>query len=351
MPNTHCLPTGSLGTGELPVPNVGTGVIYTIPATTGVGNRRGVVVLLSGLTDAPIPIPPPPPTGDFLTFCNDLAADGWTSILVPYAEDFYDGFGSQGVYNDISNDAGNGSRYLAQRLRWWDHIILYCQATYPGWPVVAFGLSWGGMAALQVAANKANTIIAYGSYVPATLVENANPVLTTPVNFGLLNTSGMDISTTMLNNVVIPGAIGYGTTDIAVGYGGTTTVAAGSAGTPASAVTTLSVASNANMTIGPSVTVTGLTGGTGRATFAFTGLGSSTLTTVTLISGSGTLALGNPVVQSETLALIAAQQAAQPSNQVTVFATTADHLWTPTATTDFTGWFTSTVDHLAPEKF
>ena len=71
--------------------------------------------------------------------------------------------------------------------------------------------------------------------------------------------------------------------------------------------------------------VTGLTGGVGWATYSFTGTGTGTLTGCTLLGGSGTLATGNPVAQSNTKALIAAQQAAQPSNQIVANVTTNNH--------------------------
>jgi hypothetical protein len=348
MPNTHCLPTGSLGTAELPVPNLTASTIYTIPATTGAGNRRGVVVSIHGLQGHPTV--PEIPSGEYLTFLNDLAADGWTILNPPLAEDFYPGLGYVGVYNDINNDGTVGARYLNQMLRWWDHMVLYTNANYPGWPVVAFGGSWGGWHTIQLAANRAYTILAYGSVFPVAQLENLNPLISPGTDYGLLNTSGFDLTASMLNSTILPGVIGYGTGDNIVGYSGTTTVDTGSNGVAASAVTTLNIVSNTGLLVGPRVTVTGLTGGTGRATFAFTGIGAGTLTGVTLVSGSGTLSTGNPVTQSVTAAVIAAQQAAQPSHQVTAHVTADNHL-SPFDTTFYSGWFTSTVDPLAPKIF
>ena len=91
-------------------------------------------------------------------------------------------------------------------------------------------------------------------------------------------------------------------------------------------MTTLSVASSTDFVGSSSLAkVTGLTGGVGWATYRVTGTGTNTLTGVTLLGGSGTLATGNPVIQSSTKALIAAQQAAQPSTPVVANITSNSH--------------------------
>lgn len=355
MPNTHCLPTGSLGTGELAINNITPGTVTALVPSGGLGhgNIRGIVVSCHGLTGPGNAVPPIPYLTDYLTFAQNLQADGWIVVQPPYPEDFKEG--DVGINTDISNDAGFGSRYLNNTtIRWWDHVNQFITATYQsGLPTVVFGVSWGGWHVFQIAAAHQSSLLAMGCHVPVSVVSNLSNLFSPPVNYGLINTSGADVSTTLLNSITIPAVVGYATNDIAVGYSGVTTVDVGSDGTAASAVTTLSVVSNTGFILnpGPMVTITGLTGGTGRATFTFTGTGSGTLTGATLISGSGTLHTGNPVQQSTTSALIANQQAAQPSHQITANSTTSSHQFTSTEATYYTNWFTTIVDPLAPKLF
>jgi hypothetical protein len=141
------------------------------------------------------------------------------------------------------------------------------------------------------------------------------------------------VTGTQLNSVTIPGMITYGTTDQAVGYGGTSTIASGSTGGDITTIASwskpsagvLDVASSTGYVVGSLVKVTGLTGGVGYAEIAFTGTAAGQLTGCTLVNGSGTTATGNPAVQSQTAAIIAAQQAAQPSNQVVANITAYNH--------------------------
>ena len=79
-------------------------------------------------------------------------ADGWIFTCPSYQEDFYVQPACLGIQNDILNDAGNGSRYLASTLNWWDHVVQYWQSVVAAdVPIVCFGVSWGGWRALQLA--------------------------------------------------------------------------------------------------------------------------------------------------------------------------------------------------------
>ena len=65
-------------------------------------------------------------------------------------------------------------------------------------------------------------MIGYVVHVPVTILSNLKEQFATPANFNSINnTSGLDLTTNHLNAVAIPGIVGYGTNDEAVGYSGT----------------------------------------------------------------------------------------------------------------------------------
>jgi hypothetical protein len=241
---THCLPSGTLGTGEIPVCTITSANTTAYVPSGGIGHGfiRGVVVAMHGLSVVQAPIPPVLSADSSVTafkafgstMMTQFINDGWLYLNVPYPEDYYVSLGVQGIYNDITNDSGHGSRYLTMTLHWWDHIVLYIKSTYGNWPIVAYGGSWGGWHALQIAANRQSTLAAYCPHEPATILSNANTLFTTPVNFTAVNTTGLDITTTHLNAVTIPGIVTYGTNDEAVGYN-----LAGTGGTPVSNIDAL----------------------------------------------------------------------------------------------------------------
>ncbi len=233
---THCHPTGVLGPHELDVPPVpGYGISTFVPS----GHKRGVVVFLHGLTGpgATFPLPVQDFTGPILpsyllTLCNDLKSDGWIVISPIYAEDGYvTGNATEGVWQDLNADAGHGSRYLAQVLRWWDHVVDYCTATYrtaaglPR-PIVPFGPSWGGFHAIQIAANRSGTIAAYGAHVPAMSLAAINPIFTpgfnfnqSPVSVGISGTPTLPAST--MPTTASPITAGFAPSGSFVIYSGT----------------------------------------------------------------------------------------------------------------------------------
>lgn len=336
---THCLPNGSLGTDELGIPGINANSITTVHATTGVGNRRGIVVMCHGLETGTFGSVPPGLVdggtigfeGYYSTFANMVAADGWEVINVLYQEDTYDGSPAQGFYNDISNDSGNGLRYLNSTLHWWDHIKAYIAVTYgSNWPIVIFGVSHGGAKSLEIVGKHPKPqLTAFIAHAPAACYEPASTTYVS-LNFGGLNWSGIDLTPTSLNSTTLPGIIGVGTNDIAIGCT-TTTVASGSNSLTAAQVASagnLYLASITNFQTAVRVLVTGLSGGTGQAVFAFSGTSSSGgnhLTGVTLISGSGTLATGNYAIQNLGQILVTNQNAAQPSNKVTLNLSSDGH--------------------------
>jgi hypothetical protein len=233
-PKTHCLSKGILGIGEMDVPNLSPSNVFTMTPASGL--RRGVVVVLHGLAATGTPIPPPLTDTTFpfgfvsymLTLANLLTADGWVVIQPPYQEDLT-ASPAISMWNDINSDSTHGGRLLASNLAWWDHVLEYVHAQFGQWPIVPIGVSIGGMRTIQIAKNRQSTIIGYGVHVPATILHNAAFIYTTPANFGNVTTIGVDVQATDLNTVALPGLVGYGTNDIAVGYD-----LAGTGGTPIS---------------------------------------------------------------------------------------------------------------------
>ncbi len=318
---THCLPNGLLGTGELPVCNISAPTMGIYNATTGNGNRRGVAVICHPLEPTGVSIPVPIVDGGtpgfqsyLLSLATNLATDGWQVIVPAYQEDNYVTNPSAGIYNDFNNDTTFGGRYVLSTLHWWDHVVDFVQSTYGNWPIIVVGYSEGAYRAMQIAVNKQSTIKGFVAHEPLTVWSNILPALTTPTNFGVINTSGADISATYLNSVTVPGVVGYGTSDEVVAYSGFTTIGSGSGSTVVNG-TNFSGSQSLTLTLGTSfvsglqgvVTLTSLTGGTGRAVLLFSGVSGNTLTNCTYVGGSGTLNPGVTVVtQSTTAALIAA---------------------------------------------
>ncbi len=230
--DTHCLPAGSLATHEIPVSPINAGTVWaSSPPGVGIGRRRGVVVSMGGLPltataefvtpTAPVDSGPPTPS-DFVsyggTFAAQLALDGWIVLDVAYPEASIYPFPVNAIFNDVVNDSGHGSRYLATQLHWWQHIVEYIRMNYGPLPIVAFGRSWGGWHVLQIAANRQQDLLGYIAGIPATIVENVNPAFTGTANFNATNTSGLDCGPTLLNACNVPGLVSYGTSDEAVGW-------------------------------------------------------------------------------------------------------------------------------------
>ena len=256
---------------------------------------------------------------------NILAADGW-EVFQPTQNQDYSFNPSQAEFADFSNDPGLGSRLrIANTQHWWDHVLTFIAKQYgPNWPVLPVGFSGGGWLTLLLAGYRQSSIVGFVAGHPASIYSNIAPGFA--ANYGSVQTNGMDITPTLLNNVTVPGFVSYGTADVAVGYGGVTSVASASNGVVASSVTTLNVISTTDFIQNSAlVKVTGLTGGVGWATFTFTGTGAGTLTGCALVGGSGTLQTGNPVIQSTTKLAIANQQAAQPSTPIIANITTNNH--------------------------
>ena len=167
---THCLPSGSLATGQAPVPNFpGPASIFT-PA----GSKRGVVVLLHGLFFGAGFPNPCVDVGGILpslqaTLAADLQADGWVVIWPTLVGDAA-GLGQGGSWSaEFANDTGKGSR-LANSIAslWWaGHVIPYLHKNYPGFPIVPMGFSGGGYHSALIAKTQTSTIAGFAAFNPA----------------------------------------------------------------------------------------------------------------------------------------------------------------------------------------
>lgn len=211
MPNTHCLPSGSLGTKELPVPGISTS---TMQVRTPSGTPRGIVVMCHGVTNGT-----PPPNAyvqsgaQWDALSTALVADGWLTVSPPLQEDAAVGaLPISGMALDFQNDSGAGARYLASWLHEWDHIVGWIRSTYGAIPIVVCGISWGAWHALQVCANKASTIFAYLIHEPVTVITDL-----TVFGWNLLSTTAADVGDHALDAVTVPGLLGWGTADTTVG--------------------------------------------------------------------------------------------------------------------------------------
>jgi len=294
--DTHCLPNGSLGTAELPVCGINTGTVTV--SDPGSGNRRGIIVFIHGLQASVVSKFPQPVSNNgtalfynrFGDFESTVVADGWVFVYPSVQEDFYSGQNSiVGIYNDVAADSGHGSRYLASTLHWWDHIVTWITATYgSNHPTVVTGFSFGAFKTLQIAANR--TVSGYAAHCPATLLGNCGVAYTPPETFSNITWTGLNLSTTAMNAVTVPGIIGYGTNDTAVGYN-----LAGTGGTPVS--NTDSIITNA-VNAGQPVTRNATS-----ETHEFTGTPSA----VTGLASSGTL------TQSGSILTMQASTSAFPS--------------------------------------
>ena len=321
MSGTHCLPNGQLGTSELPVPNMSGATMTVFGGTIPVGQRRGIIVYNHGLYTSQQQSPVPPSTispggvADFYSafassmansHCQNLAQLGWVVLAITAQEDTYAGNPMGGVYADAGAEqtaGGYGSRYLASTLHTWDHVYAYIQATYGygsgtstawrttgGPPIVISGFSIGSWRGLQILQNRPGQIAAFIFHEPATYFESVGyPALYTPgYTFGLLDWAGLDVTPTFLSSIgSIPGIIGYGTLDSAVGYGGSSTLTAYAAGV--ATLTSTAGFIDPALAIGGVPCYASFTGSTGgQINFSYTAIVGNTLTGCVTLTTIGT---------------------------------------------------------------
>jgi hypothetical protein len=220
--------------GAQPIPNISAATVSTLLPSSGL--RRGVVVFPRGI-HASTNVAPPYILDDLtftsvsaflLTLAKLLTADGWIVITPPEVGNMYVSTQPNAIQNDIANDPGSGTRLVAEIMLWWDYVVSYITDTYGNIPIVPFGFSWGAYHTITIVKNAPNTIVAYGAHCLPTILANVNSNFLGGATWSGLG-HGADILTTHLNGITLPGIVGYGSTDGAVGYN-----SAGTGGTPVS---------------------------------------------------------------------------------------------------------------------
>jgi hypothetical protein len=291
--------------------------------------------------------------GDFV---NAVVADGWLHLYPNFQDDFYvKGSGALGLFTDVQNDTAHGTRYLNTTLHWFDHVVAYLAKTYgSGHPLIIMGASWGAWHALQLAANRRSSLIGYIAHQPPTILEGVSPTFVSSPVFSSISWTGIDLPVNYLSSmaVTIPGIIGYGTADEAIGYNGSTTVDTGSNNADVSTFVgaqTLNVVDSSTCVPGPLIK---LQTSNGFAYVKFTAKGAGVLNNCTTITGSGTVQTGYTIIQSTASAMVAAGIAA--SLPVTSNATGETHEFTgtpsgtPNDANTYATWVASNMDPLAP---
>lgn len=249
MADTHCLPSGLLVPGQLPVSPVSDQTRTVTPSTHapvgGKTTRAAMIFLHASQASAP-PLPLPVTSGIGVTYTGLQAAanaDGYYFDFPAYPVDWpttqpagaptpgapagY--FGN--IWCDVLTDPGHGARVVETLGRWMDHEVRKVWAdTAEGIPIVLAGFSLGAWAAIQLAITGSPTgmdwnLVGFIAHAPATIWENVYgfgnwpgaPASGAPPA-AALNFSGMDLSTTALNGVTIPGIVGGSNTDATVGW-------------------------------------------------------------------------------------------------------------------------------------
>jgi hypothetical protein len=214
MPNTHCLPSGSLGTSEIPVCNVSTA--RSTIASPG-GAKRGVALTFQGVwlhrVDAPPPVQDESSILMFATLQAALVSNGWVAVTPCKPSTCLPVIEGLALVNEINADPNSpqGLRLLTMYRHWFDHVMEWVGRTYPGWPVIVVGNSMGGWMAIEMALSQPS-LLAYAAEKPIAL-WSALP-------FGVLpaDTSGCDLNSHSLDSLTMPGFLGWSTTDTTVGF-------------------------------------------------------------------------------------------------------------------------------------
>lgn len=350
MPNTHCLPTGSLGTNQIPMVQFpgNPGTIFT-PA----GSKRGVVVISYGITGfGQYPYPCANVTGagpvNWLTLAQDLQADGWVVIWPTQIGVDAPPGQTAALINDIGDaSGGSGSRVGTTYLWWAEHAINYCQLNYPSFPIVPLGVSQGGLPTVQWVTNHVSSIAAYCLHIPVlrpwVLAGGPSPNTTWSLASGM-------------NGLTLPQS--------------TITVTTSTSGAPSSGVLTVGASPSTQQGIvytGTGTnTFTGCTGGDGTSTLSTGGqVKQSTWSSGLDVSLTAFNSLGNGSQGTKPVGYIGwetgdeslgyatmqtlANNASGAGQPVTGQARTGGaHQMDSTDITNITNWFTATVDPLCP---
>lgn len=281
---------GTVPPWGIPVPTANTPNV-NVAGDPGAGNRRGLVLFChqSINSDQIIPLTVPSSTNGFISVQQFAAAaaaqsgGGWVTWYPAQPVDYSKtsiGY-SQSMANMVASDSLFGGRLVTVYGRWLAKLraraaVFYSLASPP--PTILVGFSLGAWVAAQIAINNASSIIGYACHALPTEWNQLyqSPVTGGPgVPFQGLNCSGINLGTTALSAMTIPGIIGHAESGIAI----TAVSLAGSA-------LTVTTASTPPWTPGTTqVTIDSAAGGT-WGTAGTSGLGINGTWGVT--SGSGT---------------------------------------------------------------
>jgi len=220
------LPNGSLASTEYGVPGGIHAPNFRVDNPTS-GKRRGRILFLPGLGGSTLASPfyegLSDGSGGYLR--PDLNADGWQTVQTPNVHQFFQGADPIfGIPNgDVVNDSGHGSRFLDKNLRYFDHIIDYCNLNYGDMPVIVAGMSWGAWWGLELALHRqagvtgTDPYAVHGVYAhcPVNNWANAAAINVGPPGgtYGTSYYTGMSLTTTALNGLTIPGRVTWGWLD------------------------------------------------------------------------------------------------------------------------------------------
>jgi hypothetical protein len=387
---SHC-PIPPLGQGQIDVSQVGDDTCAIFDATGGAGHRRGICVFLHPSQNSNYPLPlatnPPiwDPFGAFQALKNALVADGWVVAYPAYPFDWSTNgisyFGN--LWEDVNNDAAFGARIVNTLGLWGDHMAIYLGSKFGvGRPMWYIGFSLGAYTALTLTANGSPTgmnwnQVGYAAHCPATDWSDLFSSQTPGYDFSTLDTTGMALTVNSLNNVTLPGIVGYSNNDATVGWTNNTsqTTPQQWEGSTVAAVT--STGAGNDFVTSPNFLPSSSAGGVAVGMFAAVTSGAAILapnSTVFEINGNfmgvspNTIAGGTATVEfsgplSNTYAMVTNATAFPYHRPITthVAATSSigsnpeayplGHLMLPTDSAAYVTWVESNLDPLYPVSF
>lgn len=225
MVATHCLPSGTLDAGAIPVCKIDG---QNTDEWKGAGPYRGVLVFMHQLllaTTFPLMLPTANVSDPYIGTNNSfdlftlLVADDWIILSVPYPEDYFSGPGGIGgcMTSDVGADPAVGARFNSTSLHWWEHVVDYISRTYgTNFPIAILGMSWGGLHVLKVAeGDTTGRLVGACSHVGATILTEIDTIIGATIT----DSSGYDAGVNALNAVTFPCLLSYGEIDALAGWG------------------------------------------------------------------------------------------------------------------------------------
>ena len=352
---THCIPAGSpWDANQVPCPptNPKTTLLSDVPS----GLRRGRFIYFPSTSVPASQIASTSvPSQGLNAWTTNMNNDGWQVVGVDNQAFELPALTSWS--NDVINDAAHGTRAYQTTLHYWDHIVAYCNKTFPGgaMPTGVAGFSWGAWCALIVALNRTNCIGYISRSAP--VQWNATPETGIFPSFVGQNTSGINLTPLPVLTA----------TGCSVTSGVLTVTVASTAGSGIVANAFVAVNGSVSQTVNAPFQVTNVTGGTTitMPTGAANGNYLQSDTTIeannllnTLTTPPGTVLWGNTneLVQWADLSTMCSTAAAVPNTAVTGTLMAGEgHQWTAATTATIcgvsTGWVQTVMDPLYPKAF